>query len=468
MFKSLKSWFVFLLLFSTVLPAVLSGCGSVSSLPGQIRTDTGPTAASPEPPDSSEEPFSVWEPENSQYPGADQEPENTKMVGETPEPEISLIPDVTPEPKNSPPPIKTSEPKKTEKPVKNQSPTPNEKSNSTSASKPEPTPKPTPAVEASLFYRLEVDVTNQVVSAYEKDKDGKYTKLVRQMICSTGKSSTPTPLGSFAIPGGPYDRGLWGYFTKFKVWARYFVRIKGGILFHSVIYAKNDVTTLKQSTVNTLGTPVSAGCIRLQVEDAKWIYDHVKAGTFVDVVEKEKNPELTASLKPGTPAKSPMPSEPAETPPPVETVPVSLSLDNPDKIRLMAGESVPWKAIVTYSDKTEKEETANAERSLDKEGIVVLQENTILGIAPGTAVLTVKCKDLSASVEITVVEAAPTESSDPPTEPEESTEPVEESGTGTSTGLDEAEKSTTPAKQESGSLMPSEPTKSPAGFATGS
>jgi hypothetical protein len=34
------------------------------------------------------------------------------------------------------------------------------------------------------------------------------------------------------------------------------------------------------------------------VEDAKWIYDNISAGTEVTVVKGKKNPALTASLKP--------------------------------------------------------------------------------------------------------------------------------------------------------------------------
>jgi hypothetical protein len=256
-----------------------------------------------------------------------------------------------------------------------------------------------------------VDVTNQVVSVYEKDKNGDYTKLIRQMICSTGKPSTPTPKGSFTLPGGPYDRGVWGYFSKFNVWARYFTRIKGGILFHSVIYAKNDVNTLKQSTVDALGTPVSAGCIRLQVEDAKWIYENAKPGTIVDVVEKDRNPELTASLKPS--------KKPSETSKPQEATPVSISIDKPEKVELKVGEIVQWKAVVTYSDKTEKDETTNIEWSLTKEGIVAILENSIKGIEPGTVILTVKFKEITSSVEITVIQEEQAEISDVSSEPTE-------------------------------------------------
>lgn len=37
----------------------------------------------------------------------------------------------------------------------------------------------------------------------------------------------------------------------------------------------------------SFGTSASAGCIRLTVEDAKWIYDNCKSGTTVEFYSSE-------------------------------------------------------------------------------------------------------------------------------------------------------------------------------------
>ena len=37
---------------------------------------------------------------------------------------------------------------------------------------------------------------------------------------------------------------------------------------------------------NKLGTAASAGCVRLTVEDSKWIYDNCELGTPVEVVDE--------------------------------------------------------------------------------------------------------------------------------------------------------------------------------------
>ena len=81
--------------------------------------------------------------------------------------------------------------------------------------------------------------------------------------------------------GGPCGR--WYYFKKFDCWAQYAYRINGPYLFHSVLYSEKDTATLRQSSVNNLGRRASHGCVRLSVEDAKWIYNNCPAGTTVKV-----------------------------------------------------------------------------------------------------------------------------------------------------------------------------------------
>lgn len=124
-------------------------------------------------------------------------------------------------------------------------------------------------------YKVEISISKQKVYVY-KWNFGSYSKLVKTMTCTTGTAETPTPLGSFKM-GGPCGR--WYFFKKFDCWAQYASRIVGGILFHSVIYSERDESTLRQSTVNALGTRASHGCVRLSVENAEWIYRNIPAGT---------------------------------------------------------------------------------------------------------------------------------------------------------------------------------------------
>ena len=130
-------------------------------------------------------------------------------------------------------------------------------------------------------YLLKVSVADQRVYAYSYDvSTGGYTKLVRTMKCSTGLKATPTPIGTYTSKG-PVAR--WGYFPKWNVYAQYLFRITGGILFHSVLYNTSSESSLIQGSVSKLGSRASHGCVRLSVEDAKWIYNNCPAGTTVTV-----------------------------------------------------------------------------------------------------------------------------------------------------------------------------------------
>ena len=128
-------------------------------------------------------------------------------------------------------------------------------------------------------YLLKIDTEKQTVTAYGWE-DGAYAKAVREMVCSTGLDDTPTPAGTYKATG-PVAR--WCYFPTYGCWAQYAFRIKGGVLFHSVLYEQAKESTLLTGSVKKLGRKSSHGCVRLSVEDAKWIFDHCTAGTTVVV-----------------------------------------------------------------------------------------------------------------------------------------------------------------------------------------
>lgn len=135
------------------------------------------------------------------------------------------------------------------------------------------------ALEAEEYvfpYKILVDISDQRVYVGQWTGAG-YTKLVKTFICSTGKNETPTPLGTYQAGGKA--GGEWYYFKDFNCYAKWAYRIVGGILFHSVVYSSSK--QLRRSTVSNLGRKASHGCVRLKVEDAKWIYDNCARGTTV-------------------------------------------------------------------------------------------------------------------------------------------------------------------------------------------
>lgn len=156
-------------------------------------------------------------------------------------------------------------------------------------SAPRPSPTPAPAK-----YTLMVDVANQIVRAYTYDETGRYTVLVREMICSTGTKKNPTPLGTTIMPK---KRARWGYFPTWDSHAQYLTRIDSANAFHSVLYTAADESTLSVKSFEDLGSPASHGCVRLYVSDAKWIYDNCEAGTIITVYEGEYDPEYTMTLR---------------------------------------------------------------------------------------------------------------------------------------------------------------------------
>jgi len=135
------------------------------------------------------------------------------------------------------------------------------------------------AKKALKPYVLKVSVSDQRVYAYAPDRNGDYTELVRTMKCSTGRKGTPTPTGTFTDTG-PGAR--WHFFKKFNCWAQYAYYIQGGIMFHSVLYNQKG-GKVTQSSVNHLGSRASHGCVRLSVDDAKWIWNNCPANTKVEV-----------------------------------------------------------------------------------------------------------------------------------------------------------------------------------------
>ena len=136
------------------------------------------------------------------------------------------------------------------------------------------------ALKALKPYVLKISTADQRVYAYGLDNNNEYTVLVRTMKCSTGKDSTPTPKGTFQNSTGPGAR--WHYFKKYKCWAQYAYYIQGDIMFHSVLYNEKD-GPVTQSSVNNLGRKASHGCVRLSVEDAKWIYTNCPVNTKIIV-----------------------------------------------------------------------------------------------------------------------------------------------------------------------------------------
>lgn len=158
---------------------------------------------------------------------------------------------------------------------------------------PSPTPQPSP-VDLDYPYYIVINKGAQLVTVYTVDRDGTYSLPVRYMICSTGENNK-TPDGLFRTK----TKYRWQQMlASTPTYAQYATRITGSYLFHSVNYTARKPDTLKVSNFNNLGTADSGGCVRLQVADAKWIYDNVPEGTPVKIYTGPPQPEITVKLLP--------------------------------------------------------------------------------------------------------------------------------------------------------------------------
>lgn len=130
-------------------------------------------------------------------------------------------------------------------------------------------------------YAIKVNKTKNVVTVYEVDDKGVYSKPVKAMVCSVGAAGN-TPTGIFRLGERHRWRALFG-----DCYGQYAVKITGNILFHSVPYYTYDKADLEVDEYNMLGESVSAGCVRLSVIDVKWIYDNCDTNTYVEIFESD-------------------------------------------------------------------------------------------------------------------------------------------------------------------------------------
>lgn len=102
-----------------------------------------------------------------------------------------------------------------------------------------------------------------------------YTPIGTYSVCTNGQSVKYT-LKPMHEPDGS------------TVYARWATHIVGNVYFHSIAVGTQSHYALPAVTYNKLGKPASAGCIRMAVADAKWIYDYTSTGNTVKIVKGSK------------------------------------------------------------------------------------------------------------------------------------------------------------------------------------
>ncbi len=165
-------------------------------------------------------------------------------------------------------------------------------------------------------FLIEINRAACVVNVYlYNEETGKYDTPVKTFTVSVGRDvytnagagslnihSSFTPLGSFSICSN-------GQAVRYPlkpmhepdgsvVYARWCSHIVGNVYFHAVAVGSQSHYALSSYSYNRLGSPASAGCVRMTVADAKWLYDYAATGTKIKIVSG-------SSAKPGPLGKAP-------------------------------------------------------------------------------------------------------------------------------------------------------------------
>ena len=123
-------------------------------------------------------------------------------------------------------------------------------------------------LSSSTGYLVTVDLSNHRTVVFEGSRNN-WTPI-KNWICSTGAPSTPTVVGDYTV-------GIRGYSFGHGYTCYYYTQFYGDYLFHSVLY--DEGTSVIQD--GRLGYSISQGCVRLKIENARWIYDTIPYGTHV-------------------------------------------------------------------------------------------------------------------------------------------------------------------------------------------
>lgn len=142
-------------------------------------------------------------------------------------------------------------------------------------------------------YYIGVDITNQIVTIYNTADD----TIARQMLTSSGMNDC-TPNGTFYLTekGRLSERGEWTWFDQYNCYVKYATRIYRGYMFHSLPFDEKDESTMQEQPAREFGLPTSHGCMRLRVDDARFIAKNCLQGTLVKIYKSEEKTEELRQL----------------------------------------------------------------------------------------------------------------------------------------------------------------------------
>lgn len=132
-------------------------------------------------------------------------------------------------------------------------------------------------VGAGKGKRIEIDLSEQKLKLIENGK------VISIRTISTGKWSTPTPIGEYKTR----NKITTAYSKPYGLYMEYWMAFSndGSYGLHALPFWKLAKGGKLYEGANHLGTPVSHGCIRQSLADAKSLYEWAPVGTSVKIVK---------------------------------------------------------------------------------------------------------------------------------------------------------------------------------------
>lgn len=131
-------------------------------------------------------------------------------------------------------------------------------------------------------YALRMNRSYNNITVYTLDENGEYTVPVRTFRCAGGYRS---PYGVqhilYQMEWNPMNGNHWAHWCA---------QIFNSFMMHSTPYYYRNQHSLIYHNYQEFGTTASAGCVRLLVRDAKWVYDNCNVGTIIDYYFDLENP----------------------------------------------------------------------------------------------------------------------------------------------------------------------------------
>ena len=134
---------------------------------------------------------------------------------------------------------------------------------------------------SSTRYLILVNKKQHLINIYKGSK-GSWTAVRRNIPCTIGKSSTPSPSGKFTL--NHKSSRAYGYKDFNGSTVFYATRISAGNYFHSILYRKGSRNPATAKVKDgSLGKSKSNSCIRMPLQDAKYIHQVTPTGSRVVV-----------------------------------------------------------------------------------------------------------------------------------------------------------------------------------------